>query len=117
MTHLNGSCTTETAVMEYRADYLGRMQWIVYPDKEKVTYGYDCGGQVVTVKGEHYGRDFPYVNNILYDQYGQRTKIVYGNETETEYSYDSARRWLDTIKTCNKWGKSLQNHGILQAAL
>ena len=108
-THLNGSSTTETAVMEYRADYLGRMQWIVYPDKEKVTYGYDCGGQVVTVKGEHYGRDFPYVNDILYDQYGQRTKIVYGNGTETEYSYDSARRWLDTIKTCNKWGKSLQN--------
>ena len=32
---------------------------------------------------------------------------IYG--TETEYSYDSARRWLDTIKTCNKWGKSLQN--------
>ena len=109
LTHLNGSSTTETAVMEYRADYLGRMQWIVYPDGEKVTYGYDCGGQVVTVKGEHYGRDFPYVNDILYDQYGQRTKIVYGNGTETEYSYDSARRWLDTIRTKNKWEKSLQN--------
>ncbi|MDO5773853.1 MAG: hypothetical protein Q4P16_06065 [Spirochaetales bacterium] len=54
-THLNGSNPTETAVMEYRSDYLGRMQWIAYPDGEKVTYGYDRGGQVVSVKGEHWG--------------------------------------------------------------
>ena len=40
-THLNGNNPTETAVMEYRSDYLGRMQHIVYPDGEKVTYGYD----------------------------------------------------------------------------
>ena len=108
-THLNGSKPTETAVMEYRSDYLGRMQWIVYPDGEKITYGYDRGGQVVSVKGEHWGHDFDYVTNILYDQYGQRTRIDYGNGTFTEYNYDPARRWLDTIKTQNKWGQSYQN--------
>ena len=42
-------------------------------------------------------------------QYGQRTRIDYGNGTFTEYSYDPARRWLDTIKTENKWGQSYQN--------
>ena len=67
--------------MEYRSDYLGRMQWIVYPDGEKITYGYDMGGQVVSVTGEHYGQEFEYVTNILYDQYGQRTRIEYGNGT------------------------------------
>ena len=108
-THLNGYYPTETAVMEYRSDYLGRMQRIVYPDGEKVTYGYDKGGQVVSVKGEHWGHDFDYVTNILYDQYGQRTRIDYGNGTFTEYNYDPARRWLDTIKTENKWGQSYQN--------
>ena len=108
-THLNGYYPTETAVMEYRSDYLGRMQWITYPDGEKVTYGYDKGGQVVSVKGEHWGHDFDYVTNILYDQYGQRTRIDYGNGTFTEYNYDPARRWLDTIKTENKWGQSYQN--------
>ena len=108
-THLNSSNPTETAVMEYRSDYLGRMQWITYPDGEKVSYGYDRGGQVVSVKGEHWGHDFDYVTNILYDQYGQRTRIDYGNGTFTEYNYDPARRWLDTIKTQNKWGQSYQN--------
>ncbi|WP_294017170.1 RHS repeat-associated core domain-containing protein [uncultured Treponema sp.] len=108
-THLNGSNPTETAVMEYRSDYLGRMQWIVYPDGEKITYGYDRGGQVVSVTGTHYGHEFNYVTNILYDEYGQRTRIDYGNGTFTEYNYAPARRWLDTIKTENKWGQSYQN--------
>ena len=108
-THLNGSSPTETAVMEYRSDYLGRMQHIVYPDGEKVTYGYDRGGQVVSVRGEHYGHEFNYVTNILYDEYRQRTRIDYGNGTFTEYNYDPARRWLDSIKTKNKWGQSYQN--------
>ena len=108
-THLNGYYPTETAVMEYRSDYLGRMQWITYPDGEKVTYGYDQGGQVVSVKGEHWGHDFDYVTNILYDEYGQRVYIEYGNGVKTEYKYDPARRWLDTIKTENKWGQSYQN--------
>ena len=108
-THLNRNNPTETAVMEYRSDYLGRMQYIIYPDEEKVTYGYDRGGQVVSVTGEHWGHEFYYVTNILYDEYGQRTRIDYGNGTFTEYTYDPARRWLDTIKTENKWGQSYQN--------
>ena len=108
-THLNRNNPTETAVMEYRSDYLGRMQYIIYPDGEKVTYGYDRGGQVISVKGEHWGHDFDYVTNILYDEYGQRTRIDYGNGTFTEYNYDPARRWLDAIKTENKCGQSYQN--------
>ena len=108
-THLNRNSPTETAVMQYRSDYLGRMQHIIYPDGEKVTYGYDRGGQVVSVTGENYGHEFSYVTNILYDQYGQRTRIDYGNRTFTEYSYDPARRWLDTIKTQGKWGQAYQN--------
>ena len=108
-THLNGNNPTETAVMEYRSDYLGRMQWIVYPDGEQIVYGYDKGGQVISVTGSNYGNEFNYVTNILYDQYGQRTRIDYGNGTFTEYNYDPARRWLDTIKTENKWGQAYQN--------
>ena len=108
-THLNRNSPAETAVMEYRSDYLGRMQHIVYPDGEKVIYGYDRGGQVVSVTGENYGHEFSYVTNILYDQYGQRTRIDYGNGTFTEYSYDPARRWLDSIRTEGKWGQAYQN--------
>ena len=111
-THLNGYYPTETAVMEYRSDYLGRMQWIVYPDGEKVTYGYDQGGQVISVTGKNYNHEFNYVTNILYDQYGQRTRIDYGNGTFTEYKYDPERRWLKTIKThkADKLGNVLQTY-------
>ena len=108
-THLNRNSKTETATMQYRSDYLGRMQHIIYPDGEKVSYGYDRGGQVVSVAGENFGHEFSYVTNILYDQYGQRTRIDYGNGTFTEYNYDPARRWLDSIRTQGKWNQSYQN--------
>ena len=94
---------------ELPADYKPQLQIVVDPDGKKVTYGYDRGGQVISVKGEHWGHDFDYVTNILYDEYGQRTRIDYGNGTFTEYNYDPARRWLDAIKTENKCGQSYQN--------
>ena len=47
-THLNRNSPTETAVMQYRSDYLGRMQHIIYPDGEKITYGYDNGGATIS---------------------------------------------------------------------
>ena len=108
-THLGGRNRTEKAVMEYGSDYLGRMEWIRYPDGETVSYGYDNGGQVISVTGKKLSRTFNYVTNIKYDQYGQRTYIEYGNGTSTNYSYDPARRWLDTIKTQNDKGKTFQN--------
>ncbi len=95
--------------MQYQSDYLGRMQWIIYPDGEKIIYGYDEGGQVTSVEGSHYNQTFPYVTKILYDQYGQRTRIEYGNGTYTDYTYNPERRWLETVKTKNKYGQSYQN--------
>ena len=76
------------------------MQSITYPDGETVSYGYDAGGQVVSVSGTHYGQPFHYVNDIGYDEYG--------NGVRTEYSYDENRRWLDAIET-QKDGVQYQN--------
>ena len=106
-THLNKECKEENAVMEYKSDYLGRMQWIKYPDDEKITYVYDTGGQVISVLGEHFGNTFCYVKNILYDEYGNRLRIDYGNGSFTEYNYNPERRWLTSIKTENHFGKTL----------
>jgi RHS repeat-associated protein len=36
------------AEMEYRGDYLGRMEWIRYPDGERVRYGYNYEGERVS---------------------------------------------------------------------
>ncbi len=95
--------------MEYGSDYLGRMQFITYPDGETIHYEYDAGGQVKKVSGINYGKEFIYVENILYDEYGQRTEIQYGNGVKTNYEYNPARRWLTNIKTQNEWGVQFQN--------
>ena len=39
----------KSATMKYTSDYLGRMQEIIYPDGEVVTYSYDFGGQIYKV--------------------------------------------------------------------
>ena len=98
------------AVMKYESDYLGRMQKITYPDGETVKYGYDGGGNVVSVKGEKKGyQEYTYVEDIGYDEYGQRVYVKYGNGVETKYAYDGHRRWLKNIETKNKWGETYQN--------
>lgn len=91
--------TDVTAVMEYSCDYLGRMQTITFPDNEVLTYGYDEGGQIKSVRGRRINHDFFYVNDIAYDEFGQRKYIEYGNGTKTVYAYDAKRRWLSNIKT------------------
>ncbi|XZW07932.1 LysM peptidoglycan-binding domain-containing protein [Treponema denticola] len=91
-----------TAVFNYEADYLGRMQSISYPDGEVLTYSYDKGGQLKGVIGKKGIETYRYVDNILYDEHSQRVYIKYGNGVETRYNYDEKRRWLKDIKTENK---------------
>ena len=107
--HIPAYENEKTAVMEYVSDYLGRMQSITYPDREVVTYGYDAGGQVCSIKGVRDGRDYTYVADIRYDEYGQRVYIKYGNGVETNYTYDENMRWLKHIGTENKYGTQYQN--------
>jgi len=99
----------ESASFSYASDYLGRLQRITYPDGEVVTYGYDAGGQVKTVSGEHNGLTTTYVADIAYDPFGQRTYIEYGNGVRTSYAYDENRRWLDSIHTLNSRGDVYQD--------
>ena len=99
----------KSAVMEYVSDYLGCMQRITYPDREVVTYGYDSGGQVCSIKGVRDGQEYTYVADIGYDEYGQRVYMKYGNGVETNYTYDKDMRWLKHIDTANTYGKQYQN--------
>ena len=99
----------KSATMKYTSDYLGRMQKIIYPDGEVVTYSYDFGGQIYKVTGEKQGEIFDYVNNIGYNEFGQRVYIEYGNGVKTTYTYDPARRWLQNIVTTGSDNILLQN--------
>ena len=98
-----------TAKMSYTSDYLGRMNYITYPDGETVSYSYDAGGQVTKVTGERNGVETVYIAKIGYDEYGQRSFIEYGNGVKTAYTYDENRRWLDSIKTLSATDRILQN--------
>ena len=61
-----------TYVTQWKYDSHNRLLEMIYPDEEKVTYGYNLGGQVDHVRGyKSYGYD--YVNKIGYDKFEQRT--------------------------------------------
>jgi RHS repeat-associated protein len=99
----------KTMTMQYRSDYLGRMEWIRYQDGEEVNYEYDYGGQITRVTGERRGTVFPYVNEIGYDEYGQRVYVEYGNRVKTKYAYDPYRRWLKQIQSESPGGNVYQD--------
>ncbi len=69
-----------SASFSYLSDYLGRMEEIVYPDGEVLSYGYDAGGQVTGVTGERLGVETKYVEQIGYDEDGQRVYMKYGRD-------------------------------------
>ncbi len=101
---LTPSASAEEASFEYLNDYLGRMQKIIYPDGEEVSYEYDRGGQVSRVRGQHYGRETSYIEQVGYDEFGQRVYLEYGNGVRTTYTYDANRRWLSAQRTETRFG-------------
>jgi YD repeat-containing protein len=97
----NQPVSYRSASFKYQSNYLGQLNAITYPDGEVLSYGYDDAGQVNSVYGTRYGQRFDYVNNITYDQFGQRSYIQYGNGVETTYNYDEQLRYLDSLQTAS----------------
>ena len=97
-----------TYVTQWKYDSHNRLLEMIYPDEEKVTYGYNLGGQVDHVRGyKSYGYD--YVDKIGYDKFEQRTYLKYCNGAETFYSYDPARRRLQNLVVNAKAGTIMDN--------
>ena len=91
----------ETRSIGYQSNYLGQLEKIIFDedDEEVVSYKYNRGGQVQKITGMKRDFSFLYVNDIGYDEFGQRVYIEYGNGVKTKYTYDEARRWLKRIET------------------
>ena len=81
---------------------------MIYPDEEKVTYGYNLGGQVDHVRG-YKSYSYNYVSKIGYDKFEQRTYLKYCNGAETFYSYDPQRRRLQNLVVNAKAGTIMDN--------
>ena len=72
---------------------------MTYPDGEALHYAYDNGGLLKAAWGEKSGNRYNYISSLLYDEYGQRTHIEYGNNTTTDYAYDPLTRRLSALVT------------------
>ena len=105
--------TTTTAPSTYTTGYtydtFGRLQSMVYPDGEVLTYTYDSGGLVKQVTGTRGGNNYTYVSRLEYDKFGERAYIDYGNNVHTAYSHDPLNRRLAGMQTGPATGNLIQN--------
>ena len=97
-----------TYVTQWKYDSHNRLLEMIYPDEEKVTYGYNLGGQVEKVSG-YKTTHYDYVSKIGYDKFEQRTYLKYCNGAETFYSYDPQRRRLQNLGV-NAGGKTIMDN-------
>ena len=95
----------------YTYDTFGRLQSLVYPDTEVLTYRYDSGGMVRQVSGVKGGNSYAYVNRLEYDEFGQRAFIEDGNSVRTSYTFDPLNRRLANIQAGPTGGSPFQNIG------
>lgn len=92
-----------TYVTKWRYDSWNRLQEMIYPDEEKITYGYNSGGLLESVKGEK-TYTYNYVNKLGYDKFEQRTYLKYCNGSETKYTYEDTRRRLSNLSVWDGTG-------------
>lgn len=68
------------------------IQRMTYPDGEVVSYGYNYGGMLKSVTGEKNGIQYPYINDISYNEFELKEIVDYGNGAQTIYKYDILQR-------------------------
>ena len=79
---------TQTFVTTFQYDDWGRINEMVYPDGELVTFTYNKGGELVQMKGLKEGTAYPILIDAGYDKYEDRISITYGNSVNNQLSYD-----------------------------
>jgi RHS repeat-associated protein len=96
----------------YVFDSFGRMDQMIYPDGETLTYTYDRGGLLKKAEGVKRGNRYVYVSKMTYDEFGQRARVEYGNGVFTTYAYDDKTRRLSHLNTTaldQKGSRLIQN--------
>jgi RHS repeat-associated protein len=94
----NGPNSPEVYATGYTYDTFGRLQQLVYPDGEVLTYKYDAGGMARQATGQKGSHAYRYVERLEYDKFGQRAFMESGNGVQTVYSYDPLSRRLSNLK-------------------
>jgi RHS repeat-associated protein len=94
---------------QYLFDSMGRMRQLTYPDGEQLSYTYDQGGLLEGAAGVKQGKEYIYLLDLAYDEFGQRVKMELGNNVVSRYGYDPLNRRLKSLVTLGSEGQVLQN--------
>jgi RHS repeat-associated protein len=128
-----GDQTKFTWTTQWQYDGLGRLKSMVYPDSERLTYGYDAGGLVNFISGDEdgiktvvvgtdpvtgspiYGQvpwtwHYQYLNDRQYDVFLHRRYDVDGNGVTTELTFDANTQWLAHQQTISS-NRDVKNQG------
>lgn len=76
-----------TFVTRYGYDGIGRLNAITYPDGMGVGYGY-ANGQLSAMSATINGTTTPVIQNLVYQPFGQRRSLNYGNGLYRGYVFD-----------------------------
>lgn len=92
-------------------DALGRIIQQIAPDGSIITPTYNEAGKLTTQRVLHPGNTVSslYINNISYNEKGQREKIVYGNNVSTKFHYDKETLRLKRLTSKRQNGDPLQD--------
>jgi len=78
--------------MQYCYDSWNRIDSMIYPDGEVVTYDYNLGGMLKSVTGNKVNHSYTYIDSIRYNEFEQKSDVYYGNGSRAHYAYDSLQR-------------------------
>ena len=91
--------------MLFDYDSWARVKSMQYPDGEIVYYSYDRGGNLKKLSGSKIytssSENYPYIKDILYNKFGKRSNIIYGNDIESTYQYDNMLRLSNLQSSSN----------------
>ena len=95
---------TKIFTTNFEYDSWNRLQQLIYPDGEKVSYKYNLGGSLVNMVN---GDNYEYIKRIDYDYYEQRQYLLYGNNTESFYNYSPTLRRMTGLHVKTHDGQDL----------
>ena len=93
---------------DYTYDSWGRMLNMTYPDNEIVTYGYLFGGDLFSMSGHKGNATYKYIDSTVYNDFGQKIRIKYGNGAVSTYVYDQLHR-LASLRSKSASGALMQS--------
>ncbi len=97
-----------TFKMKFHYDSWNRIDTMIYPDGEVVSYDYNLGGMLKGIKGNKSGNLRTYVRDIRYNKFELKDSVAYGNGTRARYEYDSLLR-LSHLYSWDTSGHALQS--------